>query len=241
MAATLHISFRPIQEFLSQLATMDLSREILFLQGSMKWLTQLISVLPPMSRCIASISYGSPVRLPGWQSFAFPSEAAGSVVGGYWHFLFKGFTVPPTPPNAYTRQLTHIIDPTVTTRHAENILELPSLPSNTPLFQHCMLPTDQLPKSRPLVRVCCTSVYIRQGWVVRPLSAKELGRAFDVPSSMLTHFAAWPGINLPWLKSAPVKLLFHVGFCLLRGCHQKDEFDTRYSRNRATASLPICA
>jgi hypothetical protein len=181
----------------------------ILLSGSVRWLSTILPYYTPSYHCLASIAYSSPLvaplSVPAVSMCKFDSRLAGSVMNHEWHFVIPSDFGSVEHPAMYSRPLTHIIDPTVRPSG------MPSSEATTPNGD------GHLSWSSLFSRFRCRSVYTRSGVVIRPLTPIELSRAYDLPSWVGQSFACFPPQDLPWLPTPPVKLLCHVGWCVLRG------------------------
>lgn len=172
--------------------------------GSLLWLHRHASSwshkphLASLSLCSPSSSASSAANL------CVSSVAVGSVIAGDWYFQVPADCRHIPDPSMYARCLRHVIDPA--TRSSARLLR----PSVSSLSSDGFLPAHQ--PHRP---VQCNSVFTSTGWLIRPLSVAELGRAFDLPNLLIRSFLTTPCAQLPWLKSPPLKVLLHVGQCVL--------------------------
>jgi hypothetical protein len=182
------------------------SHSLILAQGSVSWFERLLLSRPPTNPVLFSATMSTlsvpPVPMKGFQQFMFSSTAAGSVVDAPWLFWSRGLSTP-IPPSAYQRSLRHILNA------ATRCDAFRSCRSDSQDYMALLrLP---LPVGRVLAWHFAPSVFVSTGWLKRPLSVPKLALAFDVPASFLHCFESIPRHRLPWLSSAPVKLLLHVG------------------------------
>jgi hypothetical protein len=170
----------------------------LLLHGSASWAHQLPPSVWLTRRALLSYS-------PGGSDTAadcyISSRTAGSVVDGIWSFRFPPNAPVVPSPTMYLRNPRHIIDPTTWLAGWSKITKVPLL---------CTAALPLLCLHQP---VRCRSVFRPGGWLVRPLSCVELGRAFDLPPWLCSLFAgeSFSPSTLPWLSSPPLKVLHHIG------------------------------
>jgi hypothetical protein len=191
---------------------------ILLIQGSPRWLRSLFSRLEDAHKVIASVSHGSFPECPeGWRQVALNSQLGGSVIDGTWKILYRGFATPISAPISYPRTLGHVLDPMVRSIPWRQSEQMGRETGEGVLFRDAIHMDGFLPKQRPLIQVCCKQVLSPTGWAIRQLTAKELARAYDLPTRIGQSFESWSIKKLPWLSTAPVKLLQYVGQSLLGG------------------------
>lgn len=197
---------------------------VLFMQGSVSWLRNLWHVLEVFPQVMISVSSGSIGQLnPFWYCHRIPSIDTGCVIDGIWNFFVKGLKTTFNIAPMYHCYLIHIIDvatPNIWYHQIKQNDEIRTAPS---LFQEHVSWSKHLPGSGPLIMICCKSIFESQGWILWCLSSKELTQAYDLPHSVQSAFLAFPVHTLPWLKSAPVKLLLHLGNTIIRGDHTRYE------------------
>jgi hypothetical protein len=151
-----------------------------------------------------------PFTSAGGHQFSSTHFNAGGVIAGCWSFWSTHpFAASPTTP-CYQRRLRHIISPaTPGGKHlpGQLIQEADStLDSPVQWCQEGVLDWNGgLPLRTPCALVRCKSVFSPTGWVTRPLSAKELRAAFDVPQCI--PIVALEGSPFMHLSATPTKLL----------------------------------
>jgi hypothetical protein len=169
------------------------SDTVLFAQGGAGWFKTNFSLFQGFNKGIVSISHGSIAgEFTGWSYQTVDSSAAGSVICGLWGFLTKGFNGSIHLPALYQRQVKHVIDVInrgISIKASSSEGEHGEGPV---LFRQHIDWTEQLPKSRPLVRIRCQCVFGKPKWVERQLTSKELAKAFDVPLGLHEKFCHWP-------------------------------------------------
>jgi hypothetical protein len=174
------------------------------LHGSVAWASQLHPSLWLSHRVLLSYSFGCEASATDCHVSA---RDAGSVVDGIWSFRLPTNAPMIPAPTMYHRSLRHIVDPT--TRFGTRC-KVHGVPLDC---------TEALPMSRLHHPVRCHSVFRPGGWMVRPMSCVELGRALDLPPWVCSLFAkpSFSPFRLPWLSSPPLKVLHHVGCYVFGG------------------------
>lgn len=163
------------------------------LHGSQHWFHSVSQFVPSPVRALASITQGSPSPLLGWTSFALESTQLSSVVNGIWHLLAQWMPLDFAIPHpSYQRTLQHILNAAESPPQYRDAMPSASDDISGLLFSAALPVMGHLPKARPFTTVCCPSVFIKTGWIARPLSTVELGRAYDIPTQVVSQFAMWP-------------------------------------------------
>jgi hypothetical protein len=172
------------------------SEEVVFVHGSVVFVQSVLDAVPSMVPVVASFVHTALVPSRTHEFVGLQSELAGSVVEGQWYFMTHHLESPLPTPTHYPRFIKHILDV------ADNSMSR---------FRHAqstfVLPTMHLPSSCPSTLVHCRSVFNRHCFFFRSLSVKELGRAYDIPSSILQFFGHQPPKAVPWIASPPGKLV----------------------------------
>lgn len=141
----------------------------------------------------------------------------GGVLSGHWSFFSnrQEQLPPPAPPQLMQRRLRHIIDESRPVSEFYTI-DPPAQQeavyfggpkwtdrTNTVLDWHGALPSF----SADSVLVRCPLIYSPTRWAVRKLTKKELLAAYDISETLLTAVVDTKGAKLPFLQSAPNRLL----------------------------------
>lgn len=175
-------------------------RVLLFIHSSSGWMRGFVHHLPPMLPLVISLTdlHNPTADFPTFCRFSMCATSVGSVVHGSWYFLSRHFeSVQVSSLSGYPRQLKHIIDPTEC-----HIRSYRPVPPST----ECV-PSTHIHRHQPHTPVLCPCIHVPCGFVWRPLSNKELARAFDLPSSVCSCLPNQHPSALPWLASPPGKLL----------------------------------
>ncbi len=194
-------------------------------QGSEAWVLQVISSLPAATQVMCALHHHSRIMerplIPHWEYTTLSHLQCGGVIEGSWTFLFNNCTMQHESVSSYpyNRRLRHIIETTCPPSHWQACD--PPLDDSQEFHSAQFIDTSQsildwngpLPLHWPLTKIRCKCNFLPTKWAIWSLSVIEPWHAFDVPSNMaalLQHTALDHQESLPFLFSAPVKVLMQV-------------------------------
>lgn len=169
-------------------------------EGPATWCASLLPQFDATTRVLMSLTSGDMAPPTGWTLFRFSSAGAGSILHGSWAFVSRCVTMSHPRPLPYTRSLRHAINP-ATRCPGERVPYTESVPHGHDSGVHLANLLDYF---------CCPSVFAPSCLIRRRLTSEEIARIFDIPTAVAIAFLSTPPQQLPWLTSAPLKLLMAV-------------------------------
>ena len=206
---------------------------LVLMSGTTEWCFSCYSRGLHSLPCVLAAEDAPSPRFASFADFVFHSfrhTDAGGVTNGFWalgsNSAWRSFWTPArsSPQAPYQRRLRHVIESTDRLIRLQPcpppLDDATEFPEPTFLSRQVLNWNSPLPREAPLTRVCCRSTFSPTGWVIRILSPIELGRAFDVPSSLLQWCGTWSPAHvgsLPFLNAVPPRVLCQA-WHFFQGC-----------------------